>query len=266
MDIIIIAVLSVTAVGAVCAAVLCIASKAMHVEVDERVAKIGEVLPGSNCGACGYPGCAGYAEALVANSDIKINLCTSGGGTVMDNLSEILGVEGGAAERKIAVVRCRGDIETRQKKMDYKGIETCAASKQLFGGDGACAIGCLGFGDCGTACPSSAVCLEDGLARINPSLCTGCGLCVKACPNKLITIESDAAKSIVLCSNIEKGAVARKKCSSACIACRRCARECPEQAIVVEDNLAVVEPEKCKSCGHCAEVCAPKCIKIASFS
>jgi len=238
----------------------------MYVEVDERVAQIGEVLPGSNCGACGYPGCTGYAEALVAGGGVKANLCTPGGAAVIEQLSEILGVEGGAIERKIAVVRCRGNIEARQKKMTYKGIETCAASKQLFGGDGACTVGCLGFGDCATVCPSNAVCLEEGLARINPTLCTGCGLCLKACPNKLITIEGDAAKSLILCSNIERGAVARKKCTHACIACRRCAKECPAEAIVVEDNLAVVDPEKCTGCGHCAQICPTKCIKIANFN
>ena len=254
------AILSVTAIGAVLAVILSAASKVMAVEVDERLARVQEILPGSNCGACGYPGCAGYAEALIADKDLKQNLCSPGGPGVVKELNKILGGEGGEAEIKRAVVRCRGDVQ--QKKMDYIGIKTCAAAKQLSGGEGACAFGCLGYGDCKIACPSDAICIEHGLASININKYTGCGLCVKACPNHIISMETDPVKSVVLCANLEKGAVVRKKCAHGCIGCGKCSRECTSGAINLKDNLAVIDSEKCAACGHCAEICVTRSIKL----
>jgi len=265
MDVIIMATFLVTAIGAVCAVILCTASKLMYVKVDERVAKIQECLPGMNCGACGFPGCAGYAISLVSDAKVKNNLCTPGGAETLTRLSKILGVEAGDVVAKIAVVQCRGDKDVRQRKMEYKGIQTCVAAKQIFGGEGACTFGCLGYGDCRLICPSGAICLENGLARINPRLCTGCGLCVKTCPNKLIAIEKKSIAVAVLCKNIEKGAVARKKCSNCCLGCGKCARECSAGAIIVKDNLAEIDYEKCTGCGHCADICVSHCIQSLSY-
>jgi len=264
MGIIYIAVFSVTAIGAVCALVLCIASKFMYVKIDERIVKIEELLPGANCGACGYPGCSGYAKALIADSNVKTNLCSPGGPGVLFQLSEILGVEAGEIIPKTAIVHCGGGRSVQRKKMEYIGIQSCSAAKQLFGGEGACAFGCLGYGDCKTVCPGNAVCIENSLAVIDKRLCTGCGLCVKACPNSLITIENTGIPVSVLCSNIEKGAVARKKCSNACLGDGKCVRECPSGAIVIENYLAKIDYEKCTGCGRCVEVCAAKCILPAS--
>lgn len=261
MDTIFIAVFSVTVIGASCAAMLCVAAKVMHVKVDERLALLQEALPGVNCGACGYPGCSAYAEALLS-SDAKSNLCTPGGAEVVAKVSAILGIEAESVEKKIAVVRCLGDSAAQQKKMEYSGIKSCQAAKHLFGGSGACAFGCIGYGDCQAVCPEDAICMEDSLARIRVDLCTGCGLCVKTCPNNLITIENSAAVPVaVLCSSIEKGAVVRKKCSQGCIACNKCVKECPDGAIVIEENLAVIDYAKCTGCGHCVEICVTKCIK-----
>ncbi|MDR0502767.1 MAG: RnfABCDGE type electron transport complex subunit B [Treponema sp.] len=259
-------VFSVTAMGIICATVLCVASKLMYVKTDERVAKLIEALPGVNCGACGYPGCSGYAAALLSGGTSQINLCTPGGAEVMAKLSAILGVEAGSMEKKTAVVKCLGDCASQKKKMDYMGIQSCAGAKQLYGGEGACAFGCLGYGDCQKACPSGAICTEDDLARVIAGLCTGCGLCVKSCPNNLIAVENaslpgSAAPVFVLCKNIEKGAVTRKKCAKGCIACGKCARECSAQAITMADNLAVINYGKCTGCGHCAQVCVSKCIQ-----
>jgi len=259
MNVIIIAVVSVTSIGAICALILNVASKFLYVKIDDRITELTDIMPGANCGACGYPGCSGYAEALVSGA--KPNLCTPGGVKVLENISAILGIETGSIEKKIAVVYCRGDNRKRQKKMEYMGgLKSCEAAKPLFGGEGACTFGCIGYGDCKEACPSNAICMEDGLAKIIPSLCTGCGLCVKACPNHLILIENAARAAFISCRNIEKGAVTRKKCTTGCIACNKCVRECPSTAIVVENNLARIDYEKCSDCGHCAEVCVTKCI------
>ncbi|MCL2601827.1 MAG: RnfABCDGE type electron transport complex subunit B [Treponema sp.] len=261
MNTIFIAVFSVTIVGASCAIMLCIAAKVMHVHVDERLELLHEIMPGVNCGACGYPGCTAYAEAMLSNSSVKTNLCTPGGADVAAKVSAVLGIEAESVEKKIAVVRCSGDCQSHERKMEYSGIQSCQAAKHLFGGEGACAFGCIGYGDCKVVCPTGAICIEDSLARVIPELCTGCGLCVKACPNDLITIESSTAPVAVLCSSIEKGAIVRGKCSSGCIACTKCVRECPERAITIEENLAIIDYNKCIGCEHCVDVCITKCIR-----
>ena len=259
MNGVVVAVSSVTLIAAACAALLCIASKVMHVKVDERLAKIQEALPGTNCGACGFPGCSGYAEALVAGG-VKGNLCPPGGEEAIKRISEVLGIEPEEAIYIIAVVRCGGDSMARKNKMEYTGIQTCYAAKQTFGGESACAYGCMGYGDCMHVCPDKAICMDSGLARINRSLCKGCKMCVSVCPNKIITMEDGRRKTFIACSNLEKAAQVRKKCSNCCFGCGKCMRECPEKAITVENNLARIDYEKCTDCGHCAQTCPTKCV------
>ena len=70
---------------------LAYASKKFEVEVDPKVEAILAVLPGANCGACGYPGCAGYASG-VALEGAKMTLCAPGGPKVIEKLGEIMGV------------------------------------------------------------------------------------------------------------------------------------------------------------------------------
>jgi Na+-translocating ferredoxin:NAD+ oxidoreductase RNF subunit RnfB len=265
MNMILFAVISVTAIGAICGIILTVASKLMYVKVNELAANLQEILPGANCGACGYPGCSGYAQSL-ADGQAKPNLCTPGGSAVLAKISEILGVETTGLEQKIAVVNCGGDSNAQKKKMEYKGIKSCTAAKPLFGGEMSCAFGCIGYGDCQNACPGNAICINEGLARVIAKLCTGCGLCVKTCPNKLISLENIKTPVIVACKNIEKGAVTRKKCSSGCIACGKCVRECSSGAITMADNIAKIDYEKCTGCGHCVEVCVTKCIRKIHLS
>lgn len=261
MDTVLIAISSITIIGAVCAAILSTASKIMHVEVDERIAKTNAVLPGTNCGACGFPGCAGYASALIEDFNTKSSLCTPGGAVVAAQISEILGIKGEAAVSKTAVVHCGGDADAQNKKMTYTGIQTCYAAATVFCGESACAYGCLGYGDCKFACPSDAICMINGLASINRVLCTGCGLCVAACPHKIIGVRNDEFKTYISCSNIEKAATVRKKCAKCCLGCGKCVRECPEKAIVVENNLAKIDCGKCTNCGHCAAICPTGCVQ-----
>lgn len=224
------------------------------IEDDEKVKNIKNALPGANCGACGFKGCADYAESL-AKGEAAPNLCVPGGATTAAALQDILGVEVKAAAAKVAFVRCNGVSSATSKKAEYHGINTCKACSMLYGGDGACAFGCLGCGDCAAVCPTGAICLEEGIARINSELCIGCGACARACPKKIIAAVPKTATTFVNCSNKDKGADARRACKNACIACKKCEKICPEGAISVVDNCASIDYSKCTGCGACAEGC-----------
>jgi len=260
MNIIVIAIISTSVIGFLCAALITVASKLMYVKTDERVAKIRESLPGANCGACGFSGCDGYASALV-EENCAIDLCPPGGDALIGQLSDILGVSAGEGHAKmVAIVHCLGDSETKNDKMEYTGINTCFAAKQLYGGRGACTFGCLGFGDCVNVCPSSAICIENNLARVDRRKCSSCTLCVKACPTEIITMEAEPVHVAVLCKNTEKGARLKGKCTKGCIGCMKCVKECPAEAITVTESLAAIDYTKCTGCGKCVDVCIAGCI------
>ncbi len=266
MESILTAVIPVVLMGIICAVVLVVASRVMAVKEDERLPAIRDCLPGANCGACGFPGCDGYAKALCEKPDTPTNLCVPGGGKVSKELSELLGKEFAEVESKIAVVHCSGDCTKTQDKVDYFGMNTCKGAKLLYGGKGACSFGCLGLGDCAGVCPEHAICVIHGVARVNKNLCVGCGLCAKTCPNKLITLEKKVKRVVVTCSSRDKGAVTRKQCTNGCIGCKRCERVCPMGAVKVVDNVAVVDSSKCESCkdfGICVKSCTSGCLIVA---
>lgn len=266
MNEILIAVIPVVIIGIICAAVLVVASKLMAVKEDERFPAVRDCLPGANCGACGYAGCDGYAKALCEDPNVPANLCIPGADSVAKQLSEVLGVEFEDVVEQVAVVHCSGDCAHTQDKVIYSGIESCKAAKLMYGGKGSCSYGCLGLGDCAKICPQNAILIRDGVADIRACDCIGCGLCAKTCPNHLISLVPDTKKTVVACSNHDKGAVTRKVCTSGCIGCRKCEKTCPNGAIKVVNNAAVIDYEKCTDCGACAEACAVQCIKILDLS
>ena len=265
MNPILIAALVVAGIGAVCAVVLVVASKFFSVEEDETYTKIRECLPGANCGACGYAGCDGYAKALATEQGIKTNLCIPGADAVSKQISEILGVEFEDVVEKVAVIHCYGDCSHTSNKMDYVGIQSCEAAKMMYGGRGNCVYGCMGLGDCARACPQGAICIENGIAHVDTRKCIGCGLCVRACPRGLISLVNDGSKVLITCSNTEKGAIARKKCSNACIGCKMCEKGCEYGAIKVTNNLATIDYDKCTQCTKCAQNCPVGCIFISDI-
>lgn len=183
------------------------------------------------------------------------------GAKVAEATGELLGVSG-EVEVKTALVRCGGCLDVTARKLNYRGLPSCKAAAQFYGGDWLCGAGCLGYGDCVNACEFDAIHVENGLARVDPSLCRACGLCVKACPKHLIALVPGATKGVVRCSSHEKGAAVRKACKAGCIGCMKCTKVCAYDAIHVENFLASIDPEKCVGCGECAAACPSQCISV----
>ncbi len=252
MDILI-PVFIVAAIGFIAAVGLALASKFMAVPIDETQEKIREALPGANCGACGFSGCDGFAAAL-AEGKARPDSCTAGGEATAKAISEILGVEVKIVP-KVAFVACNGDNEKSRVKYNYSGINSCSAAALIQGGPLECKFGCIGFGDCAKACTFGAITVSDGKAIVCEELCGGCGACVKACPKGVITLLPKDHKTVVACSNKEKGAAVVKACSVSCIACGMCVKACDKGAISLVDNLAVIDQSVCDGCGKCKVVC-----------
>lgn len=254
------AVAVVTVIGLLGAAILVVAAHFMHVEEDPRVGEVLGVLPGANCGACGYAGCADYAKAIVEGA--PVNKCVPGGAKCAAAAAAIMGVEAGEVVKRKAIVACQGSYDHTQDKYEYEGIESCAACAALYSGRAACEYGCLGYGDCVKACKFDAITVSNGLARVNPEKCTGCGACEQACPKKVIWIRPESEKPVVMCANHDRGALTRKACTAGCIGCMKCEKSCPEGAIKVTNNVARVDYEKCTGCRACMNVCPVHAITI----
>lgn len=258
MDILI-AVAIVAVIGAIAAVGLVLADKFMSVPTDERAAHIEKLLPGANCGACGFSGCSGYADAIV-NSGAGPSMCSVGGADVAKAIAEYLGVEADTVEKKVSVVFCRGSNECASKKMDYKGISSCKAVANQFGGTLDCRFGCIGLGDCVKACEFGGITVRDGVAVVDTKSCVACGQCVTACPKGLISLVPARKTPLVLCSSRDSGAITRKACTAGCIGCKMCEKACESDAIKVVDFRAVVDFEKCTGCGKCVAACKLGCV------
>jgi len=241
-------------VGAICGIVLSVASVAMEAPVDERVEAVRELLPGINCGACGFAGCDTYAEAVVGGK-AEITACPPGGDTLRLALGKLMGVVAEPTRRQTAVVHCNGCNEHTTEKMDYIGEPSCVYAAAIYGGPSACAYACLGLGDCAHVCPYDAVQLVNGVAKVDFSRCTGCKLCVDACPKTMIDMVPGEGVAYVFCANHDKGGIVRNLCAVGCTGCTLCAKACLEGAITVRDFLAHVDYAKCKGCGLCVPAC-----------
>jgi RnfABCDGE-type electron transport complex B subunit len=221
---------------------LSLAYQKLKVEEDPKVEKINEILPQANCGACGYSGCRAFAE-VVAQGKAEVSGCPVGGDDVSQKIAEIMGTDAGKAERKVARLHCRGDHQAAKDKGIYLGITTCYAA-HIIGGNKQCVYGCLGYGDCVSACPFDAIEMgEEGLPEVDEAKCTACGKCVDACPRNLFELHPVSQNIMVFCRSLDSGAAAKKSCKNACISCGICVRACPE-AIVLENNLAKIKDYK----------------------
>ncbi len=248
-------------IGILLAVLLCIASEKFKIEENEKEAAIRALLPGNNCGGCGYPGCDGLAAAI-AKGEAPVNACPVAAQSTSGQISAIVGVEAAASVRMTAVVKCAGTCETAKDLYEYVGPLDCKlAANSPNGGPKACDVGCLGFGNCMKACPYGAITLLKGIAYVDKEKCKACRQCVSACPRHLIEMVPYELTQAVRCSSHEKGKDVKSVCDAGCIGCTLCARNCPQEAITMENNLAHIDPEKCVNCGICVEKCPVRVIQ-----
>lgn len=245
---------------------LAFAAKVFAVPVNEKVERIRECLPGANCGACGFSGCDGYADALANGKTKETNLCGPGGKEAAIKISTIMGTKTESIKGMVAVVLCQGNHRNVKTKINYIGASNCKMATQLFGGPRDCTYGCLGFGDCVKACPYEAIFICDGVARINPKKCRACKKCISICPRGLIELfPVEELHAAVFCKNSDKGQITRKACAQGCIACTKCVKICEAGAISIDNNKAKVDRNICIGCGKCVEQCPTGAINLITL-
>lgn len=228
-------------IGVVFATLIALAHRAFWVWEDPRVDEVTEMLPGTNCGACGEPGCRAFAEALVAGR-IQPAACTSMGEDEVQAVANHLGVEAGEANPQVARLLCAGGSHVAAQQAEYRGLPTCAAAAVVARGGKGCPWGCFGLADCEVACTFDAIVMNRvGLPVVIPELCTACGDCVEACPQELFTLLPRDNSLLVQCRNLIHGDAATEMCSVACDGCGRCVQDSAPGVIRMDHGLAVVD-------------------------
>jgi Na+-translocating ferredoxin:NAD+ oxidoreductase RNF subunit RnfB len=263
-------IISLSAIGSIAAIILYFVAQKFKVFEDPRIDQVEEVLPAANCGGCGYPGCRGFADAMVKADDLSPFFCPVGGNETMAKAAEILGKAVEAKDPLVAVIRCSGSPTHRERVNTYDGASTCTIVSSLYSGETGCQYGCHGLGDCVDVCDFDAIYMDEetGLPVVIDDKCTACGACVKACPNIIIELRKKNKKDrkiFVSCINQDKGGVAKKACKVACIGCSKCFKVCTFDAITMDNFLAYIDPNKCKLCRKCAIECPTSAILELNF-
>lgn len=260
------AILIVGALGAVFGIGLAFASKVLAVQKDSRVAELEGILPGLNCGACGYAGCAAYAEAIANESEQTLTLCSPGGPTVVEKIGSVMGVEvESPTKRMVTQVYCRGGRDVSTYEFEYSGIQDCNALHLLYGGDKVCKQSCLQLGSCIRVCPVDAIGYDaEGKVRVDKDVCISCGKCIEVCPTSVMKWVPYDADVIVACNNTDPPKVVRKHCKVGCIGCSICAKRSPEGGFEITNFLSTIDYDKNGPRDAAVEKCPPKCIIPAS--
>ncbi|MDR0339259.1 MAG: Fe-S cluster domain-containing protein [Desulfovibrio sp.] len=253
-------VLALFGVGAAAAVILALASQLLKVEENPKIEGVTEVLPGANCGGCGFAGCEAYAAAVVTNPDIPANLCVVGGAETSDKVGQISGKAVAAGEPVVSFRRCSRVEGHVKAKFDYVGTSTCASAALLEGGPFMCAWACLGLGDCMRACPFDAMYIANGMVEIIASKCVSCGQCAKVCPRSILQLIPRRARVMNPCATREKLKSVSDVCDVGCINCLKCLKACPADAISYEKRRIEIDHIACLEFGPaCGQVCVNSC-------
>ncbi len=270
MDAVIIySLVTMVAIGLLAAVVLYFVANKFRVIEDPRIDDVDEILPGANCGGCGYAGCRAFAENLVKAGTMEGFYCPVGGNEVMQKVAPVLGLDAAEKKPQIAVLRCNGGLKNSAPKFIYDGDNTCSFTTNLMAGTGGCSFGCLGGGECVDACDFDAMYMdpETNLPVIKDN-CVACGACVEACPRDIIELRNRGPKErriFVSCVNQEKGPLAKQNCTVACIGCKACVKVCKFDAIDFNNFLAYINYEACTLCRKCVDVCPTDAIHEVNF-
>jgi len=252
---ILIPVVSLGSVAFALGVIILFISKKFYVEEDPLVTVVNNLLPGVNCGACGYAGCVQFAEELVRTKDTSM-VCPPGGQELAEQLGTALNIKMAEVQPVVCVSLCQGGSGVAKPTAEYVGIHDCWAAIQAYVGPKQCKYSCLGLGSCIAYCDFGAMSIENGLIKIDEDRCTGCAACIPACPTGVLSMQPKREnRFFIACNSHDKANIAKKMCDAACIACQKCVKVCEEDAIIIEDNLAKIIQEKCTECGKCVEVC-----------
>ena len=261
-------IITVGGLGALFGGGLAYAAKIFYVEQDERIVDIEGVLPQTNCGGCGFPGCSAFATAIVTG-EAEVTGCTAGGASTAEAVAMVMGVEAGEVTELVAVVQCRGSKEFARDKYEYHGIMDCNSEALLSGGHKACEYGCLGGGSCVDACDFDAMAmLDNGLPIVFADKCVACGACVDACPKNIMTMIPRGQKVFVACVSQDKGKAVKDVCSVGCTGCTLCANPKfnPEggDKVIMENNLPTIAADWAEY-EIAVGKCPAKCLLIEDF-
>jgi len=240
---------------------LFIAAKKFYVYEDPRIAEVTGLLPGANCGGCGFAGCAAYADYVVANNTLN-KPCPVADDETMSQIGALLGLAATSAEKKVASLMCKGTSQNCKLVTEYTGIEDCWAAMLVNDTTKACSFSCLGLSTCVRACAFDAMRIEEGIVVIDDEKCTGCGMCISSCPKNILHMRPKNKIITVTCFNTDRGAESRKACAVACIGCMKCEKACEDDAIHVNNFLAKIDYIKCTLCEKCVEACPTNAIEI----